>query len=82
MDRNKQGVEVQTDADDRERLVRVKLDEHVVDPESELAVQVPEQDAQNRGIDVVQVLREPTPGEVFAQNAQDADSSEESEPEE
>lgn len=86
MKRAEQGVQVEKGVgdDDRDRLVTVKLDQHVVDPDSELAVQVPEQDAANRGVNALSVLREPTPGEARAARleAEDEDSSEESEHEE
>lgn len=64
-DKNQQGVE-EVDS----HLVRVKVDEHVIDPESELAVQVPDEVA-NRD-NVLDVHKGDAPEDIFAAASEEA----------
>lgn len=64
-DKNEQGVEQVDD-----HLVRVKVDEHVINPDSELAVQVPEE-VQNRD-NVLDVHRGDAPEDIFAAASEEA----------
>lgn len=48
------------------QVVAAKLDAHITDPNSDLAVQVPDSDYVKGPGSALAALREPTPEEVFA----------------